>query len=248
MPHAAASPPDLPDDAALFLDFDGCLVDIAPRPDAVVVPGDLPRRLRRLHDRLDGALALVSGRDVAELRRWLPDFPGAVAGSHGAELCRDGRVIETTHRADLDVTALHADAARAAAGHPAILVERKPHGVALHYRADPTLKGVVEGAMEALARAHPGMVLQPAKMAVELRPAGVGKGAAVERLMGAFPFAGRVPVYAGDDLTDEEAMAAAQARGGFGIKIGAGETVGRFRLAEPSALAAWLDGSLAGAR
>lgn len=242
------SAPPMPDHAALFLDFDGCLVEIAPRPDAVVIPPGLPGRLARLHDRLGGAVALVSGRDIADLRSRLPDFPGAIAGSHGAELMLDGAVIQKTHGVDLDVAALHRAAADAVANSPAILIERKPHGVALHYRADPSLRNVVEEVMAHLANAHPGMVLQPAKMAVELRPAGTGKDRALDRLMAAPPFAGRVPVYAGDDLTDEVAMARAQALGGHGIKIGAGETVAHHRLADPAALARWLDGVLAGAR
>lgn len=245
MQPTASTLPILPPDAALFLDFDGCLVDIAPRPDAVVIPSGLPARLARLHARLDGAVALVSGRSVAELQAWLPGFPGALAGSHGAELARDGRVIEATHAAVLDTEALHRRAAAAVAGHPAILVERKPHGVALHYRADPALRPVVEEVMQHLADIHPGMALQPAKMAVELRPAGAGKDRALDRLMAGAPFAGRTPVYAGDDLTDEAAMAHAQARGGFGIKIGAGETAAHYRLADPAALARWLDDALA---
>ena len=244
-PHAAILP-DLPEDAALFLDFDGCLVDIAPRPDAVRIPEALPARLARLHDRLNGALALISGRDIADLRSWLPDFPGVIAGSHGAELSLDGATIHKTHDIDLDMAALHDDAARAASAHPAILVEPKPHGVALHYRADPSLRDVVETAMRRLALDHPGMILQPAKMAVELRPAGTGKGGAVERLLAVPPFAGRRPVYAGDDLTDEEAMAVAQAQGGFGIKIGTGETLAFYRLPDPAAVGQWLDRSLHG--
>lgn len=248
MQPLALSLPVLTPDTALFLDFDGCLVDIAPRPDAVVIPPGLPERLARLHDALDGAVALISGRDVADLRRHLPDFPGAIAGSHGAELALSGQVIETTHQADLDPDALHRAAADAVADHPAILVERKPHGVALHYRADPSLRPVVEEVMARLADANPDLVLQPAKMAMELRPAGSGKDGALDRLLAMDPFAGRVPVYAGDDLTDEVAMARAQALGGQGIKIGAGETVARHRLPDPAALARWLDDALEGLR
>ncbi len=239
-------PPDLPGNAALFLDFDGCLVEIALRPDAIHVPPDLPGRLARLHERLGGAVALISGRDIADLRRHLPDFPGAIAGSHGAELSLDGRRIEAVHDAAIDLAALHAAARNLAAPYPALLVEAKPHGVSLHYRADPALRGFAEDAMARLAGDFPGMALQPAKMAMELRPAGIGKGGALARLMGLNAFAGRMPVYAGDDLTDEPAMAEAQARGGIGIKIGgikigAGETVARYRLPDPAALASWLD-------
>lgn len=237
--------PDLPADAALFLDFDGCLVEIADRPDTITVPPALPDRLVRLHARQGGAVALVSGRDVADLRSYLPGFPGVIAGSHGAELSLDGQRIEATHGSALDVAQLHRAARELAAAHPAVLIEPKPHGVSLHYRADPALRGFVEEAAATLARAHPGLTQQPAKMAVELRPEGVGKDRALARLMELPDFAGRMPVYAGDDLTDEVAIAEAQARGGIGIKIGEGETVALHRLSDPAALAAWLDSALA---
>ena len=238
------TPPPLPASAALFLDFDGCLVDIAPRPDAVQVTPALTRRLSRLLQRQGGAVALVSGRDVADLRGHLPDFPGIVAGSHGAEFSPGPGRIESAGHPDLDIDRLHRVARELAQPHPAVLVEEKPHGVALHYRADPALRSFVEDLSERLAAAHPGLALQPAKMAVELRPAGIGKGDALARLMGMAPFAGRMPVYAGDDTTDEPAMAEAQARGGFGIRIGPGPSVARYTLPDPEALAGWLDASL----
>lgn len=238
------SPPPLPADAALFLDFDGCLVEIAPRPDAVVVAPALRERLVRLHRRLDGALALISGRDVANLRGHLVDFPGMVAGSHGSELSPSPDRIEALHEQPFDAQALHRAAHDMAAPHPSVLVEEKPHGVAMHYRKDPSLQGFVEDAMHALAEQNPHLMLQPAKMALELRPGGVGKDTALARLMQMPPFAGRMPVFAGDDTTDEPAMAEAQSRGGFAVKIGDGPTAARHRLSDPAALAAWLDASL----
>ncbi|WP_265501561.1 trehalose-phosphatase [Paracoccus beibuensis] len=238
------NPPPLPADAALFLDFDGCLVEIAHRPDAVVVSEALRDRLVRLNDRLDGALALISGRDVADLRGHLVDFRGIVAGSHGSELSVGPDEIQTLHQAPFDAAALHAAARKLAAPHPAILVEEKPHGVAMHYRDTPSLQGFVEDAMHDLAARNPHLMLQPAKMALELRPGGVGKDTALAQLMQMPPFEGRVPVFAGDDTTDEPAMAEAQSRGGFAIKIGEGPTAARHRLSDPAALAAWLDASL----
>ena len=238
------TPPPLVPDAALFLDFDGCLVDIAPRPDAVIVTQALRDRLAALYRRQGGAVALISGRDVADLRGHLDGFAGIVAGSHGAELSLRPGSIDTLHRVDFDAGPLHAAAYAAAAPHPALLVEEKPHGVALHYRDAPDLRAFVEGEMQDLADRHPHLVLQPAKMAVELRPGGVGKDSALAHLMTLAPFAGRLPVFAGDDTTDEPAMAEAQTRGGFAIKIGDGPTAARHRLSDPAALAAWLDASL----
>ena len=236
--------PHLPPDAALFLDFDGCLVEIAPRPDAVVVTQALRDRLAALTRRQGGALALISGRDVADLRGHLGGFEGIIAGSHGSELSLSPGRIALLHGAAFDVAALHAAAHDRAGPHPGLLVEEKPHGVALHYRDAPDLRGYVEAVMDDLARAHPQLMLQPAKMALELRPAGVGKDSAMAHLMGLPPFAGRIPVFAGDDTTDEPAMAEAQSRGGFAIKIGDGPTAAAHRLPDPAALAAWLDAHL----
>ncbi|WP_170167172.1 trehalose-phosphatase [Paracoccus methylarcula] len=235
------TPPRLPADAALFLDFDGCLVEIAPTPDAVVIPDDLPGLLDRIHRRQGGAVALISGREVADLRRFLPGFPGGVAGSHGAELALPGREAEAGDAQGLDVAALHARARDLAALHDGLMVEPKAHGVVLHYRAVPERAEWVAGAMAELAGDYPMLALQPAKMAFELRPADAGKDRALARLMELPEFAGRLPVYAGDDLTDEAGMAEAQKRGGFGIKIGEGQSCARHRLADPGALRSWLD-------
>lgn len=231
----------LPANAALLLDFDGTLVDIASSPDKVVPGAALTQRLHRLHRRLDGALALISGRHVSSLRHFLPDFPGVIAGSHGAELSLEDQSVETFHGLDLDAEALSREARDLVADYPAILIEDKPHGVAMHYRADPALRPVVEAAMTEMHARHAGMALQPAKMALELHPAGFSKDGAVARVMALPAFAGRVPVYAGDDLMDEPAMAEVQKRGGFGIKIGPGDSIARYRLDDPAALAVWLD-------
>jgi trehalose 6-phosphate phosphatase len=240
------TPPPLSRKTALFLDFDGCLVDIADRPDAVIVPPALPKLLRGVHDRLGGAVALITGRNIEDLRRHLPDFTGAIAGSHGAELALPGGAITALHRQSFDLAALHGAAQSIAATHPLLLIEPKPHGVGIHYRAKPDLQSYVETALEGLLAHFPGLMLQKSKMAAELRPKDISKGGALARLMGIAPFAGRVPVYAGDDLTDEPAMAEAQRMGGFGVKIGEGDSIARFRLLDPAAVAIWLGATLGG--
>jgi len=229
-----------PDRLALLLDFDGTLVEIAPRPDAIAVPADLPDRLARLHRRLSGALAVVSGRAVSDLRTYLPDFPGDILGSHGAEHAAAGsepRILAPTD----GLADLRKAITVYAKGHPDLLVEDKTHSVVLHYRAAPDMAHDVSAFMEALAGRHPAFAVQPAKMAVELRPAGADKGSAVARLLETRPFAGRLPVYAGDDTTDEAAMQVAQERGGAGIKIGPGDSVATYRLHGPADLYDWLD-------
>ena len=237
-------PPVLPDNAALFLDFDGCLVDLAPTPDAVVVPKALPRRLERLYTRQCRAVALISGRNIADLYRFLPAFPGIVAGGHGAELAFPGDQAHAREAVSPDIVKLQARVRELAARHEGLFVEPKPHGVVMHYRAAPELALWVAGAMEAVAADYPALTLQPGKMVVELRPRNASKDRVLSRLMTLPDFEKRRPVYVGDDLTDEAAMAEAQTRGGFGIKIGAGETCASYRLADPQALAGWLDRSI----
>lgn len=237
-------PPILPDNAALFLDFDGCLVDLAPTPDAVVVPKALPGRLERLYNRQCRAVALISGRNIADLYRHLPGFPGIVAGGHGAELAFPGEQANAIKAADPDILKLHARARQLAASHEGVFVEPKSHGVVMHYRAAPELAGWVARTMEGLAADYPALAMQPGKMVIELRPRDASKDRVLSRLMTMPDFEKRQPVYVGDDLTDEAAMAEAQARGGFGIKIGTGETCARYRLDDPQALAGWLDRSI----
>lgn len=231
------APPALdPSRDALFLDFDGCLVDIAPRPDAVIVPPDLPGVLSRLSDALDGALAIVSGRSLHELERFLTGYDGLMVGSHGSE-ARGMTPPLAEHPEELgDVKSELASFAQ----EQGLLYEDKSHGGALHYRSDPARQGAVEAFTEDLALRFPRFMVQPAKMAVEMRPAGFSKDGALALLSELSAFDGRAPVYAGDDTTDEPALVWAEAHGGYGIKIGDGESAARYHLPEPSTMRAWL--------
>jgi len=230
-------PPALRPGDAAFLDFDGTLVAIAPRPDAIAVPPALVPALHALHRRLDGAVAVVSGRSLGDLEAWLAGFPGALAGSHGGELRGaggqgpDGAVIAALH-----------DAARRAAAAAGLVLEVKAQGAAFHFRDRPERAAAAAAQAEALAAAFPGFAVQPAKMACEVKPAGARKDLAVARLLGAPPFAGRRPVYAGDDATDEPAMAWVDANGGVAVKVGPGPSAAPFRLDGPAAVLAWLRG------
>ena len=246
-PAATAAPSDLPDpsDAALLLDFDGTLVDIAERPDGVVVTDAARALIERAVERLDGRVAFVSGRTLDDLERFLPGYGGALIGTHGAERRVDGRRERT---ADYDaetvahLTRLATDFAKL---RPEFLVEPKPSGVVLHYRQAEHHAALALRFMESLAMAADGFKLQPALMAYELKPETAGKDVALRDLLAQPPFAGRVPIYAGDDLTDEPALELVQQMGGTGIKIGQAETVARHRLADPAALIATLGDWLA---
>lgn len=235
-----APPPEgLLEGAALFLDFDGTLVELADTPDSIVVEDDLPELLARLSRRLDGRLAIVSGRAVGDLERYLDCGGIAVSGSHGVELRMAGGGAPTM-AASVDLDHVRAAVERFAGDVPGLVVEEKPAGIAVHYRQAPKEADNVERFMSDLA-VQTGMALQHGKMVAELRPSGIDKGVAVRALMAEAPFAGARPIFIGDDVTDEHGFEAVKASGGHGILVGpARETAAAYRLGDARAVAAWL--------
>lgn len=228
---------------ALFLDFDGTMVDIAPQPQAVHVPEPLIASLRRVHDFLRGAVAVISGRPIAQIDEFLAPLQLAVAGVHGAER-RTGIgevILQTTHPLD------HVEQAaqQLAAQHPGLLVEHKRGSLALHYRQAPELEDTCVRTMQRAVEESPGLTLLRGKMVVEAKPGGASKGRAIEEFLQEPPFAGRTPVFIGDDRTDEVGFSTVQRLGGIGIKVGEGATVAWRRLADPSALRRELEAAMA---
>ncbi len=212
--------PPLPARAALLLDLDGTLIDIAPTPDAVVVPPDLPPTLRRLRARLGDALAVVSGRPIGQVDALLGDAPYAVAGEHGAAVRHaPGAAIERAALPDLPAGWIEC-AERAVAARPGALVERKAHGIVLHYRRAPAEGPALERIARRMLDGHRDRFeLLGGSMTWEIRPLGATKEVAVLALMARPPFARCVPVYIGDDVTDEDGIRAAHALGGEGWRV-----------------------------
>lgn len=245
---AGSPPPALPRNAALFLDFDGTLAEIAPTPDAVSLAADVEALLGRLAAGLGGAVAIVTGRPLAEIDRLLRPLRLPGAGLHGVEL-RIGRDVSTRAPGDPDrvrAARLVLEAFRAA--HSGILLEDKGVGLAVHYRARPDLADATRAAVDRAAEAGGGAfeVLE-GKMVVELKAAGVDKGQAIGTIMADPPFAGRVPVFAGDDVTDEAGFRAVLRLGGFGVLVGDRTgTAASHRVAGVPDLLDWLRSSAAG--
>jgi trehalose 6-phosphate phosphatase len=240
----AAPPAELLTGASLFLDFDGTLVELAERPDAVRVDERLHSLMRRLRDRLDGRLALVSGRAAADIARLFgtPDF--IVSGSHGMEFhYPDGETVLAPRPPALDAALppMH-DLARA---WPGVLVEEKPLGAALHYRSAPEAEAASLALARALAVEH-GLHLQTGKMMIEVRAAGGDKGKAIAELMRSPSMAGTVPISLGDDDTDEPGFEAAAALGGAGVLVGpARPSAARYGLSGVSTVRDWLEDATA---
>jgi trehalose 6-phosphate phosphatase len=232
-------PPLPPEGAALFLDFDGTLVELAEAPDAIAVPGELAGLLERLAARLGGRLAIVSGRALSDLERHVPGPAVARSGSHGLELrLADGRLLPVHRPAALD--AAREEIARFAAAHDGLLVEEKPASIALHYRRAPERESEVGALVDGVAK-RTGLVVQRGKMVAELRPAGADKGDALRALLREPAFAAARPWFVGDDLTDEHAFEAAAELGGAGVLVGPPRaTAARYRLAGVAEVAAWL--------
>lgn len=233
------SPPPLAELAArcrvaLFLDFDGTLVEIADTPGGIHVPVGIPAQLAALHRRLDGRMAIVSGRAIADVRSHL-GVPGLLmVGSHGAEIGEAAAARSTLSDAS------RADIAALTAGWPGLLVETKPLGIAIHYRQEPDAAPTVLKVMDGMA-AREGLAARRGRMVVELGPKSADKGTALARLMAAAPFAGATPLFVGDDLTDEDGFAAARRAGGYGILVGdMRPTAARFRLPGPLQVHRWL--------
>jgi trehalose 6-phosphate phosphatase len=231
-------PPSPRRDWALFFDIDGTLLDIAPSPDTVVVPSALRDNLATLHRTL-GAVALVSGRPLAGIDPLFAPLTLPAAGQHGAERRIDQERIVIPPLPAL--RALVMPLQQFAAAHPGVLIEDKGNSVAVHFRQAPALADQVKALAGRLAATSPELEAMPARMAVDLKPRAVSKGAAIAWFLDRLPFAGRVPVFVGDDTTDESGFAAVNEHGGHSIQVGGpGETLARFSLKTSAAVREWV--------
>jgi trehalose 6-phosphate phosphatase len=224
---------------ALFFDFDGTLVDLAPQPEAVIVPPQLVSTLRALTGCLGGAVAVISGRPIAQIDQFFAPLRLPAAGVHGAERRGADGVLSLLNTHSLERVRTTAEAL--AARHSALRVEYKRGSIALHYRQAPELEQLCHEAMQAAVTESPGLSLLRGKMVFEAKPGAASKGRAIEAFLLEEPFAGRTPVFVGDDVTDEAGFAVVQNRGGLGVKVGAGASEARHRLDSPATLLRELD-------
>ena len=233
---------------AVFLDIDGTLLDLADHPQAVVVEPALLVLLDALRRSVGGAVALVTGRSIADVRRLFAPLAFSVAGQHGAELA--GPTAE--HRLSIsDRQAASVHGLRAAAvellaladRHPGLVIEDKGFSIAIHYRLDPSLARCARHAARVLQRRLGGdFEIQEGKYVVEVKPSGRNKGSAIIELLGHPPFAQRVPLFLGDDITDEYGFEVVNRMGGNSVKVGPGRSQANWRLPDAGAVRSWLQG------
>ncbi|MFV9686686.1 trehalose-phosphatase [Pantoea sp. ARC607] len=229
---------------AFFFDVDGTLAAIQSRPEAVFIPEQVIAQLQQLSAHAQGALALVSGRPITQLDALAAPWQGPAAGVHGAERRNaEGQLQRISLPVEVE-QALRTELQDAMAAWPGTQLEVKGMAFALHYRQAMQHEQDVLRLAEQSVKRFPGLALQPGKCVVEIKPQGIDKGAAISDFMQQPPFAGRTPVFIGDDLTDEKGFAAVNARQGISIKVGEGATQAHYRLKDVNAVYGWLEKTL----
>jgi trehalose 6-phosphate phosphatase len=228
---------------ALFLDVDGTLLEIAATPSSVCVPDELKHLLMRLTLRLDGAVALVSGRDLDDLDELFMPLRMCAAGIHGCVLREaSGCVVRPPINPGV-LSLVRYEVAGFVRERPGLILEDKGYGFAVHYRLAPEhCDGVRELLLRLCARLGHAFRLQSGKSVLELRPSGYTKGTSIAQFMTQRPFSGRTPIFIGDDATDEDGFRTVNELGGISIKVGdAGQTCAQHRLRDVNEVRQWLE-------
>lgn len=245
MPLPAIPPVPDPARTAFFFDFDGTLADIAEDPQAVELRPEVREHLDVIHSATGGATAVISGRPIRELDAFLSPLRLAAAGVHGLERrSADGTMTVSEIDGDL-IREIGRPIEAFARENEGLIAEQKPGSVALHYRQRPDLEEACRALATALQGSDSRLCLLHGKMVVELKAGGRTKGDAIADFMEELPFRDRVPVFAGDDVTDEDGFRIVSRWNGISIKVGEGPTAAICRVADPAAFREWL-GAVAG--
>lgn len=233
---------------AFFLDVDGTLLDISQRPSVSRVSAGLGRLLRGLFEVTGGAMALISGRSVADIDRLFAPSRFCVAGQHGAERRDAAGRLHRQRPPDEKLRKVEHRLRRMVGAHPDLVLEDKGMSLALHYRLAPELGAEVRKVMRGLLEeVGEEFEMLTGKMVCEIKPGGRDKGTAIAEFMEEKPFRSRVPVFVGDDVTDEFGFELVNQLGGHSVKVGEGTSAARVRLPDARAVRAWL-GEIVGRR
>ena len=223
---------------AIFLDFDGTIVEIEDYPDAVRVEPSTLDLLKALHERSRGAFAIISGREISVVDRLLHPLKLPVAGVHGVQ--RRDAFGETHMRSVFDLEPVTIMLENRIGGVPGVVIERKPGAVAIHYRLRPELEETCRAIAEEVVAQHSNLRLLHGKMVYELMQRGGDKGSAISAFLSEPPFKERIPLFAGDDITDEAGFLVVNAHGGVSIKVGDQMTAAQFSAPSARDFKNWL--------
>jgi trehalose 6-phosphate phosphatase len=240
MMQSPAPTPSL--DWCLFLDVDGTLIELAETPFDTIASDELKALLKSVAERLDGALALVSGRSIEYLDALFTPLRLPAAGLHGVERRKASGAMHGASFNDSQLDRARAALALLVQAHPGTLLEDKGRTVAIHYRMAPQFEPELRQAVTAIAaQLGPNYHVQSGIMMLEIKPRGFNKGGAVKAFLHEPPFSGRTPVYVGDDLTDIDGFRVVDDQGGISIAVG-DRVQAQHHLDDPMAVRRWLEG------
>jgi trehalose 6-phosphate phosphatase len=236
------TPPPPALDWCLFLDVDGTLVELTDTPSQTEAGPEIKSLLREVAERLGGAVALVSGRKIETLDQLFAPLILPAAGLHGVERRKAGGTIQGASFVDSQLDGARAAIKALVEAHPGTLLEDKDRTLAVHFRLAPQLEQLMRQAIIDIAKPlGSNYHIQSGKMLFEIKPRGFSKATAIKAFMQESPFSGRRPVFAGDDLTDQDGFAIVEAQDG--ISIGVGDVVrGQYYLENVAAVRGWLAG------
>lgn len=225
---------------SFFFDFDGTLTEIAETPAAVLVSDQTRCALHALSEATSGAVAVITGREIEAVDHFLAPVRLPVAGVHGFERRTANGARTSAATSDEDARRLELALTPLIARSPGLLLERKRGAIALHYRQRQDLEEACVSSMENAIADFRDVVLTRGKMVIEARFHRATKGTAIKEFLSEPPFAGRIPIFAGDDVTDEDAFETVNGLGGISIKIGVGQSAARLCAKDVSEFLAWL--------
>jgi trehalose 6-phosphate phosphatase len=230
------------DQTAILLDVDGTLLDIAPKPHDVLVSPELRRMLTQLAHRLGGALGLISGRSLADIDYIFDPLRLAAVGGHGAEIRTSPDATPYRMQTSPLDPALKQRFVEIGQLDPGIIIEDKDYSLAIHYRLAPQMGGAVIKSVAAICEKYgcDGLSILPGKSVIEIKPRGFDKGSGLQELMSFAPFAGRTPIFVGDDVTDEAAFAMLPRFSGIGVSVGGIVPGATFNFDGPKDVRLWL--------